>query len=104
MIVYHGSTMIVERPDVKHSYRPLDFGKGFYVTAVKEQAVRWARRKADIEKCDRAFISMYHSQIWDRDRALKEIRVYPNYDQTAFVTQTAIDKLLSYDSYEEVIL
>jgi len=25
MIVYHGSTVIVENPDVKHSYRALDF-------------------------------------------------------------------------------
>lgn len=38
MIVYHGSIEIVKNPDVNHSYRPLDFGKGFYVTTVKEQA------------------------------------------------------------------
>ena len=40
MIVYHGSDIVVENPDVLHSYRPLDFGKGFYVTSVREQAVR----------------------------------------------------------------
>ena len=34
MIVYHGSKEIVEEPDVKHSYRMLDFGRGFYVTTV----------------------------------------------------------------------
>lgn len=38
MIVYHGSDVIVEHPDVNHSYRDLDFGRGFYVTTVKEQA------------------------------------------------------------------
>ncbi|MCR5770301.1 MAG: DUF3990 domain-containing protein [Butyrivibrio sp.] len=38
MRVYHGSVEIVKTPDVLHSYRPLDFGKGFYVTTVKEQA------------------------------------------------------------------
>lgn len=32
MIVYHGSDVIVEVPDIEHSFRPLDFGKGFYVT------------------------------------------------------------------------
>ena len=37
MIVYHGSDQIVEKPDVLHSYRPLDFGKGFYVTTNREQ-------------------------------------------------------------------
>ena len=48
MIVFHGSIEIVKSPDVLHSYRSLDFGKGFYVTTVEEQAVRWARRKADL--------------------------------------------------------
>ena len=48
MIVYHGTTEIVKNPDADHSYRQLDFGKGFYVTTVREQAERWARRKADI--------------------------------------------------------
>ena len=38
MIVYHGSTMIVREPDIEHSFRPLDFGKGFYVTSNREQA------------------------------------------------------------------
>ena len=48
MNVYHGSNVIVNNPDVVHSFRPLDFGKGFYVTTVKDQAERWARRKMDI--------------------------------------------------------
>ena len=48
MLVYHGSCEVVEKPDVMHSFRPLDFGKGFYVTTIKEQAERWAKRKADL--------------------------------------------------------
>lgn len=38
MIVYHGSNQIVNHPDVRYSERNLDFGRGFYVTTVKEQA------------------------------------------------------------------
>ena len=38
MKVFHGSTDIVNKPDIAHSFRPLDFGKGFYVTTVREQA------------------------------------------------------------------
>lgn len=159
MIVYHGSTEIVEKPDVEHSYRLLDFGRGFYVTTVKEQAERWARRKADIfgknkaivniyrmnddingfqvkffeedliewidfvcrcrdgekdyQKYDLIFgkvandkvfrvVDMYHTGIWDKERALKEIRVYPSYDQIAFIHQKAIDRLLQFESLEEV--
>ena len=50
MIVYHGSNMVVDHPDVNHSYRDLDFGRGFYVTTVKEQAEKWAKRKAGFSK------------------------------------------------------
>ena len=32
MIVYHGATDIIKKPDVFHSKRYLDFGKGFYIT------------------------------------------------------------------------
>lgn len=45
MIVYHGSTVEVRVPDVVHSKRFLDFGRGFYVTSYRLQAERWARRK-----------------------------------------------------------
>ena len=46
MIVYHGTTEIIEKPDVKHSKKYLDFGKGFYLTTFEEQAKKWAIRKA----------------------------------------------------------
>ena len=39
MIVYHGSTITINKPDVNHSYRPLNLGKGFYVTSIREQTV-----------------------------------------------------------------
>ncbi len=159
MIVYHGSSQVVESPNVKYSYRALDFGKGFYVTTVKEQAARWARRKADLLRTEKAIINvyrmdddlngfvvktfdedliewidfvckcrdgekeyqkydlifgkvandkvfrvvdMYHTGIWDKERALKEIKVYPAYDQIAFITQKTIDRLLVFESYNGV--
>jgi hypothetical protein len=37
MIVYHGSNMIVDKPDVSHAFRDLDFGSGFYVTTGYDQ-------------------------------------------------------------------
>ena len=47
-------------------------------------------------------VDMYHSGLWDKERAIKEIKTYPNYDQTAFITQKAIDQLLIFESSEEV--
>jgi len=46
MILYHGGTERIEKPDVRHSKRYLDFGCGFYLTTYENQAKRWAVRKA----------------------------------------------------------
>ena len=159
MIVYHGSSVVVEHPDVMHSFHALDFGAGFYVTTLEEQAIIWAKRKAVLDGTKRGIVNIYqmsddvsalkvklfepdlnewldfvcacrdeqtiyqnydliygkvaddkvyrvvekyHSGDWDRERALKEIRVYPHYDQTAFITQKAIDQLLTFKEYREV--
>ena len=45
MIVYHGSTEIIKKPDVIHSKKYLDFGMGFYITSFENQAEKWAVRK-----------------------------------------------------------
>ena len=44
MKVYHGSTACVRQPLALAGRDNLDFGKGFYVTDIKEQAERWALR------------------------------------------------------------
>ena len=47
-------------------------------------------------------VDMYHTGVWDKERALKEIKVYPSYDQIAFISQAAIDQLLIFQSYEVI--
>ena len=69
MTVYHGSIITVDKPDVNHSYRPLDFGKGFYVTSIREQAERWAKRKAALLNSDKAIINVY--EMKDKTDGLK---------------------------------
>lgn len=41
-ILYHGSDSIVEKPDVTCGRSDLDFGQGFYLTDIREQAEKWA--------------------------------------------------------------
>ncbi|MDE5975209.1 MAG: DUF3990 domain-containing protein [Muribaculaceae bacterium] len=44
MLVYHSSNQCFKSPDVCHSRDALDFGKGFYVTRLMEQAEKYAGR------------------------------------------------------------
>lgn len=41
MILYHGSFLEIEKPDLVHSRPNVDFGRGFYVTPLYEQAEKW---------------------------------------------------------------
>ena len=44
MILYHGSYMAIEKPDLRFSRPRTDFGKGFYLTPLKAQAISWSQR------------------------------------------------------------
>lgn len=80
MIFYHGSYLEIAKPDLTHSRLNVDFGRGFYVTPLYEQAANWCgkfkrRGKAGI-------ISRY---LYDESRE-EEL------------------KLLTFDSYSEAWL
>lgn len=59
MILYHGSSVIVEHPEILQSSRTLDFGYGFYTTTSHEQAQKWAKIKARREMQQVGFVSVY---------------------------------------------
>ena len=42
MILYHGATVRVEHPLCDFGRPDLDFGRGFYLTDLQEQAEEWA--------------------------------------------------------------
>ena len=52
-IVYHGSYCKVEEPKLLDNKYTKDFGKGFYCTILKEQAIKWAN------KYDTKIINLY---------------------------------------------
>ena len=44
MEVFHASTVQIDTPDIYHSRQYLDFGPGFYVTTMYDQAEKYANR------------------------------------------------------------
>ena len=59
MIIYHGSTVLVEKPEIRTGETFLDFGAGFYTTTSYEQAERWARIKMRRENTQVGYVSIY---------------------------------------------
>ena len=67
-ILYHGGTECITRPLCDVGRENLDFGKGFYLTDIKEQAVRWAKAVA-LRKRKTPVLNLY---AFDRDGALRD--------------------------------
>ena len=77
--VFHGSFTKVDKPDLSFSRKTLDFGTGFYVTPVQEQAVDWAMRW--LRRNRPAIVNRYAFH----DEMLPElgvrVKVFPVYDR-----------------------
>lgn len=157
MIVYHGSSIEVKEPDIAFSKNYLDFGRGFYLTTFKEQAEKWALRKAIRQKgkaivnvyeliddftnfqvlkfngeneqwldfvCDCRdgkpvytkydiilgnvadddvfkIVDMYFRGIWDKKKALNELRYSKSNDQICITSQKMVKEQLKFiESYQ----
>lgn len=45
MTLYHGGAEEIANPDLAHSRKAVDFGLGFYVTPLYDQAMRWSEKR-----------------------------------------------------------
>ena len=79
VIVYHGGTEIVKQPLCKKGRPNLDFGQGFYVTDLREQAVSWATQMAN-RRNESPILNKYKL---NREAILKEAncKVFTAYDR-----------------------
>ena len=59
MILYHGSNIIVDKPMLVPQNRALDFGKGFYTTENKEQAISFASKVFHRRKDGEPIVCIY---------------------------------------------
>ncbi len=65
MKLYHSSNLSVVTPDTLHSRDFLDFGKGFYLTSLHEQAVKYAQRF--IRRQQEAWMNVYEFDFRHED-------------------------------------
>ena len=59
MILYHGSDIEIKNPLIIRSEKGRDFGCAFYLTPIKEQAERMAKRKQRMNKSKAAVVSIF---------------------------------------------
>lgn len=76
--VYHGATEIVDCPLCDVGRSGLDFGPGFYVTDIYDQAVSWANTQAE-RRMAKPLLNVY---LLDRKSCMEEARykIFETYD------------------------
>ena len=74
MNLYHGSLLIVEKPEIRVSDRYLDFGYGFYTTMNEEQAIKWTLKQKNRKETNIGYVSKYDFDIEKAESELKILR------------------------------
>lgn len=71
MLVYHGTILEIKEPKIITTEIGRDFGFAFYTTNIKEQAERWALRRAKIQsrKSQNSVSAVVNIFDWERDIA-----------------------------------
>ena len=70
MILYHGSDIEVNNPKIIKTEKGRDFGCAFYLTPIKEQAERMAKRKQRMNKSSSAIVSVFE---WN-EKDIKDLK------------------------------
>ena len=78
MILYHGSDVEIKEPKIIRSEKGRDFGCAFYLTPIKEQAERMAKRRQKMNKSSFAIVSCFK---WDeKEKGNYKYKLFNNPD------------------------
>ena len=77
MILYHGSSLESTTPDLNHSRLNVDFGCGFYVTPLYEQAEKWCGK---FKRRGKAGVISRYSFDESQEAALKTL-IFDSYSE-----------------------
>lgn len=72
MKIYHGSLVVVDKPEIRKSDRFLDFGYGFYTTSNFEQAKTWCDKLCKRNNVKSGYITEYD---FDFEVAKRQIEI-----------------------------
>ena len=99
MLIYHGSDVIVENPEIISSNRFLDFGYGFYTTSNKDQAVNWCRRVCYRNNKNTGYVSIYEFDLKEAEEnlSIKRFSIIADQNWLDFVVECRKGATHDYD-------
>jgi hypothetical protein len=120
MIVYHGTTQVIEKPTILNVYDLAEDWDNYRVLSFGQENEKWlefvcaCRRGETLNEAydiiignvadDDVFktIDMYFRGLWDKKKVLEELRYYRTNNQICIVNQETIERLITFRSAYEV--
>lgn len=96
MKLYHTSNIEVIKPRIECSRNYLDFGKGFYLTSLREQAIKYGQRF--LRKEEDAYLNVY--DLSEEIKNSFKCKVFDSYDGEWLDYVTACRKGLIRQEYD----
>ena len=103
MLLYHGSNLAIEKPQLIEQERGLDFGTGFYLTTNEVQAVRFSEVVVNRRKSGFPTVSIYEFDMETAEKTLT-VRTFEsaNAQWLRFITDNRL-KTYKGDTYDIVV-
>ena len=103
MLLYHGSNVVIEKPQLVEQQRGLDFGSGFYLTTNEIQAIRFSEIVVNRRKSGSPTVSVYEFDIETAEKILSTRRFESaNAEWLRFITDNRL-RIYKGDIYDVVI-
>lgn len=93
MQLFHGTDVVVRNPLSKVGRKKVDFGQGFYLTSLREQAESWAR----------TIVEDYENGIITAEQALGQLVYKKVNHQICIRSQAVIDSCLTFVNAVELV-
>jgi hypothetical protein len=94
-LLYHGSVHKVVSPDTSRANTHNDFGRGFYTTANKEEAIDWAKKKSAYQERP-GYLNIYELT---HDKGL----TYHEFDRYSLIDLFWLDYILLNRGYSDFV-
>lgn len=116
--VYHGGIEKIEKPRVDVGRPYLDFGRGFYITDMRQQAADWLDFIVDSRNGKKPWakydyieggvandrvidtISLYMADLMTREKAIEKLSEHRPNNQMCLLNQKIIDQYLIFNGTE----
>lgn len=95
MILYHGSNIVIETPDISKSKPFKDFGQGFYLSADEKQAMDMARNRVNITHYGEPIVNKYEFDEKLLQTSNLKVKIWDQYciEWAQFVDRNRNEKL-----------